>query len=96
MSLDQFSHNIFFDLFFRICLQVNPYPRLRKLRCRGIRAVCPIHKRDFELSSVKFVGDDDAVTVSFQGSLSLGDEQSIVRFQLKLKNDSATDVASSC
>ena len=45
--------------------------------------MCPIDKRDLELSSVKFVGNDDAVTVSFQGCLSLGNKQSIVRLQLK-------------
>lgn len=55
--------------------------------------MCPIDKRDLELSSVKFVGDNNAVTVSFQGGLSLGNEQSIVRFQLKLGNDSVMNVA---
>jgi len=55
--------------------------------------VCPVYKRDLELSSVKFVSDDNAVAVSLQGSLSLGDEQSIVRLQLGSDNESATDVA---
>jgi len=47
----------------------------------------PVNERNLELSSMKFVGDDNAVTVSLQGSLSLGDEQSILRFQLKLDNE---------
>ena len=34
----------------------------------------PVDERDLELSSVKFVGDDDAVAISLQGGLSLGDE----------------------
>jgi len=36
--------------------------------------VRPIDERDLKLSSVKFVGDDDAVTISLQGGLSLGNE----------------------
>jgi len=36
--------------------------------------VRPVDERDLEFSSVKFVGDDDAVTISLQGGLSLGDE----------------------
>ena len=36
--------------------------------------MCPVDERNLELSSVKFVGDDDAVTVSLQGGLSFGNE----------------------
>ena len=74
VSLYQFFDNILFNLFFWVLLQVNAYPRLCELRQRGIGAVCPVDERDLEFSSVKFVGDDDAMTVSLQGSLSLGDE----------------------
>ena len=34
----------------------------------------PIDECDLELPPVKFVGDDDAVTISLQGGLSLRDE----------------------
>ena len=96
VSLDQFFNNIFFYLLVRILLQINPYPGLRKSGYRRIRGVCPVDKRDLEFSSVEFVGDDDAVAVSLQGSLSLGDEQSVVRLQLESGNDSAMDVGVSC
>lgn len=87
MSLHQFFDDILFNLFFWILLQVNAYPGLCEPRYGGIGAMRPVNERNLELSSMKFVGDDNAVTVSLQGSLSLGDEQSILRFQLKLDNE---------
>ena len=45
--------------------------------------MCPVDERDLKFSSVKFVGDHDAMTVSLQGSLSLGDEQPVIRLQLE-------------
>ena len=74
MPFYQLFYDVLFYLFFRILLQVDTYPRLRESRCGGISIVRPINKSNLKLPPVKFVGDDNAVTVSLQGSLGLGDE----------------------